>query len=176
MIRRISIACATALLALLAVAPVSQAATSGTADVVLAASAHAMVDILDATLTLTPLPTDYDNDFVEATGAAGLRVRVKTNSSTGLLLSVRCADAAPEIALTDLLFKTATAPGGAGISQAAYTAMGAADQTLWSTTAVQHTWQTVTTDIRVQNLINYDAPAVGTTNYTNTLTYSVIVL
>ena len=89
----------------------AQAATSGTSDVILAATAHAKIQIVDASITLTPTTTDYDNEFVEAAGANGLRVNVKTNSSTGMALLVRCDDAAPQIALADLLFKTATAPG-----------------------------------------------------------------
>jgi hypothetical protein len=39
----------------------------------------------------------------------------------------------------------------------------------------QHAWLTVTTDVRVQNLMNYnDAATAGTTNYTNTITYTVV--
>lgn len=166
---------ASLLLGGLVVAPMAHAATSGTSDVTLAASAHAKIQIIDATLTLTPTPTDYDNEFVEATGANGLRVQVKTNSSTGMALLVRCDDAVPQIALADLTFKTATAPGGAGGSIAAYTPMTAVDQTLWETTLRQSPWLTVTTDIRVDNLFNYeDGIGGGTTDYTNTLTYSVI--
>jgi hypothetical protein len=117
------------------VAPTAQAATSGTATVTLAASASTMVQIVDAAITLTPTPTDYDNDYVEAVGASGLRVRVKTNSSTGMILRVRCSDATPQIALADLLFKTQTAAGTGGTTQAAYAAMTAADQVLWTTGA-----------------------------------------
>lgn len=154
----------------------AQAASSGTATVTLAATAMAMVDVLDPATTLTPTPTDYDNDYVEVTGASGQRVRVKTNSSTGMVLFVRCSDATPEIALADLLLKTQTAPGAGGTTMSSYTAASATDALLWSTTAAQHAWQTVTSDIRVNNLINYDdAASAGTTNYTNTLTYSVIV-
>jgi len=175
MIRRSFAVVALATLAAFAFAPASQAATSGTADVTLSASANAMVDILDATLTLTPNTTDYTNDYVEAVGASGLRVRVKTNSLTGMVLSVRCADATPQIALADLLVKTGTAAGAGGTTMGSYTAITAANQTLWTTGAVQHAWQTVTTDVRVQNLVNYDAASAGTTDYTNTLTYSVVV-
>ncbi len=134
-----------------------------------------MVQIIDPAMTLSPSGADYDNDYVEAAGAAGLRVRVKTNSTTGLVLSVRCTDASPAIALADLLVKTATAPGGAGVSMSSYTPIAAGNQTLWTTTGVQHAWQTVTTDVRVKNLLAYDAPASGLTSFTNTLTYSVVV-
>lgn len=157
-------------------APLAQAATSGTSNVTLAASAHAMIQITDAAITLSPTVTDYENDYVEAAGAAGIDVDVKTNSTSGMVLMVRCADAAPQIALADLLVRTTTAPGAGGSSMASYTAVTAANQNLWSTGAVQNPWLAVTTDVRVQNLINYnDAAGGGTTDYTNTLTYTVVV-
>src|SRR5262245_17810882 len=151
------------------------AATTGTSNVTLAASANVMVDVLDPTLTLTPIGTDYDNDFVEATGVGGLRVRVKTNSSTGMALMIRCADLAPQIQLADLLVRTQTASATGSTTMAAYAPITAVNQTLWSLSTAQHAWLTVTTDVRVQNLINYnDAISAGTTNYTNTLTYTVV--
>lgn len=156
-------------------APLANAATSGTSNVTLAASAVALLQIDDAAITLTPNATDYGNDYVEATGAAGIDVEVKTNSTGGMALQVRCADATPQIALADLLVRTATAPGTGGSSLAAYTAITAANQNLWTTGAVQHTFLVVSTDVRVQNLINYnDAASAGTTSYTNTLTYTVV--
>ena len=156
-------------------ATTAQAATSGTATVTLAATANTMIQILDAAVTLTPTPTDYDNDYVDAAGASGLRVRVRTNSSGGLMLKVKCADAVPQIALSDLLIKTATAPGGAGASVTTYTPVSASDMDLWTSSVAQHAWVTVTTDIRIQNIGAYDdAAGGGTTDYTNTLTYTVI--
>jgi len=167
------------LVAVVAVAPLAtpsaRAATSGNATVTLAASASTMVQIIDAAIALVPTSTDYDNDFVEAAGASGLRVRVKTNSSTGMVLKVRCADATPQIALADLLIKTQTAAGTGGTTASSYTAITGSDQNLWSTGVAQHTLLTVTTDVRVQNLFAYDdANGGGTTNYTNTLTYTVV--
>lgn len=173
--KRFTLVAAVLVAAGLAVAPAAFAATSGTATVTLAASAQAMVQILDPAITLTPTPADYDNDFVEAAGASGLRVRVRTNSSTGLALFVRCADAVPQIALADLLFRTQTPAGTGGTAMGAYIPVTSSDQQLWSTGVAQHAWQTVTTDVRVQSLINYDdAISAGTTNYTNTLTYTVV--
>jgi len=173
--RRLSLFPAVLLTLALATAPTAMAATSGTATVTLAASAQVMIQILDAAVTLTPAAADYDVDYVEATGVAGLDVRVKTNSSGGMMLKVKCADAAPQIALADLLIKTPTAPGGAGTSMSLYTSVSAADQDLWTTTTTQNPWQTVTTDIRIQNLSGYpDAAGGGTTAYTNTLTYTVV--
>jgi len=156
-------------------APLAFAATTGTATVTLAASANAMIQILDPAITLTPTAADYANNLVDAVGPAGLRVQVKTNSSTGMALMVRCADAAPQIALADLLIRTLTAPGTGGTSLAGFTAITAANQNLWTTNVAQHPWQIVTTDVRVLNLINYnDAISAGTTDYTNTLTYTVV--
>jgi hypothetical protein len=156
-------------------APLANAATSGTSNVTLAASAVALIQIDDAAITLTPNATDYGNDYVEVTGAAGIDVEVKTNSTGGLALQIRCADAAPQIALSDLLVRTTTAPGAGGTSIATYTAITAANQNLWTTGAVQHAFLDVSTDVRVQNLLNYDdAAGGGTTNYTNTLTYTVV--
>jgi len=153
----------------------ASAATTGTSTVTLAASANAMIQILDPAITLTPNATDYGNDFVDAAGASGLRVAVKTNSTTGMALMVRCADAVPQIALADLLFRTQTAAGAGGTTIAGYTAITAANQNLWTTTVAQHAWGVVVTDVRIQNLMNYDDTiAAGTTNYTNTLTYTVV--
>ncbi len=154
----------------------AQAASTGTATVTLAATAMAIVDVLDPSTVLTPTQTDYDNNYVEVTGASGQRVRVKSNSSTGLVLFVRCSDPTPQIALTDLLLRTETAAGSGGTTMSSYTAVTASNQLLWSTTASQSVWQTVASDIRIDNLINYpDAGSAGTTNYTNTLTYTVMV-
>lgn len=173
--RRLSLISAVLFTLAVATAPTAQAATSGTATVTLAASANVMIQILDAAVTLTPAPADYVADFVDATGAAGLDVRVKTNSSGGMMLKVKCADASPQIALADLLIKTPTAPGGTGTSMSAFTSVSSSDQDLWTTTTTQNPWQTVTTDIRIQNLSGYpDAAGGGTTSYTNTLTYTVV--
>jgi hypothetical protein len=150
-------------------------AASGTSDVTLAASASAKIDVLDLTLTLSPSAADYDNEYVEAAGIAGLRVRLKTNSTSGCVLKIKCVDIVPQIALADLLVKTATAAGTGGSTLSAYAAVTGVDQNLWSTTVPQSAWKTVTTDVRVQNLFNYnDAVGGGTTDYTNTLTYTVI--
>lgn len=156
-------------------AAASFAATTGTSAVTLAASATTVLQVLDAALTLTPNAADYANDYVELTAASGLRVRLKTNSITGCVLSVRCADASPQIALADLLVKTQTAAGAGGTTMSPYTAITASNQTLWSTGAVQTAWLTVTTDVRIQNLMAYpDAIGAGTTNYTDNLTYTTV--
>jgi hypothetical protein len=149
--------------------------TTGTSNVTLAAQAVSLIDVLDPTLTLSPTVTDYDNGYVEATGASGLRVRVQSNSTTGMAVLLKCADAAPQIALTDLLVRTQTASPTGSTTMSAYTAITNANQTLWSMSTAQHAWLTVTTDVRVQNLMNYnDAATAGTTNYTNTITYTVV--
>ena len=162
-----------AFLVLLGAATQAYAATSGTSDVILQASATAEINIVDASITLSPNQTDYETGYISAEGAPGIDIQIRTNSSTGAILRVLCADGVPEITLTDLLFKTQTAPGGAGSSQSSYTAITAANQDLWSTT-VAASWTTIQTDIRVQNLWNYPDLGGGTT-YTNPLTYSVVV-
>jgi hypothetical protein len=151
------------------------AADTGTSAVTLAASANARLIVDDPAMTLTPAATDYDNDFVEVTGASGLRVRVGTNSTTGAILYVKCADASPEIALADFLVKTQTAAGAGGSTMSSYTAVTSSDQLLWSTGTTEPGWLTVTTDIRIQNLWAYpDALGGGTTNYTDNLTYTIV--
>ena len=166
-----------AIAALVLCATVSMAASTGTSNVTLAASANSQIQVLDAAVTLSPTSTDYDNGYVEITGASGIRVNVKTNSAGGVVLKVRCGDAAPQIALADLLVRTATAPGTGGTTMAAYTAITAADQNLWSSTVAVHGWTQVNTDVRIQNITNYDDPlGGGTTLYTNTLTYTVVSL
>ena len=173
--KRSIFACAALLAASLLAASASFAATTGTSAVTLAASANAVLEILDATRTLTPNATDYGNDYVEITAASGLRVRLKTNSTTGCVLYIKCADATPQIALADFLVKTQTAAGAGGSTMSSYTAITAVNQALWSTGAAQGPWQIVTTDIRVQNLFAYpDAIGAGTTNYTDNLTYTVV--
>lgn len=156
-------------------ATASFAASTGTSAVTLGSSATAVLEVLDATLTLAPNATDYANDYVELTAVSGLRVRLKTNSSTGCVLSVRCSDASPQIALADLRVRTQTAAGAGGTRMSAYTAITAANQSLWSTGAAQSAWLTVSTDIRIQNLTAYaDALGAGTTNYTDNLSYTVV--
>jgi len=151
------------------------AATTGTSAVTLGASANGVLQILDPTFNLIPTAFDYTNDFIEATGVAGLRVRLKSNSLTGCVLYVKCVDASPQIALADLLVKTQTAPGVGGTSTTVYAAISASDQALWSTGLAQISFVEVDTDIRIQNLFAYpDAMAAGTTNYTNNLTYTLV--
>ena len=153
----------------------SFAANTGTSAVTLAASANAVLQVLDATMTLTPNATDYANDFVEVTGGSGLRVRLKSNSTTGCVLSVKCTDASPQIALADFLVKTQTAAGAGGSTMSSYTAITASDQALWSTGAAQISFLDINTDIRVQNLFAYpDAVGPGTTSYTDNLTFTVV--
>jgi hypothetical protein len=165
------------LVALASFVPGALAASSGTSNVTLAASANSMIQILDTDVILTPTSTDYDNDFVQATGASGLRVQVKTNSTGGMVLRVKCADATPQIALSDLLVRTTTAAGTGGSTLSSFTAITATDQNLWSTTVAQHPWFTVTTDLQINNLGNYnDAAGGGTTLYTDVLTYTVVSL
>jgi hypothetical protein len=173
---RASIVAAAVLAALVLAAGPALAATSGTSDVILQANATVQINIVDASITLSPGQGDYETGYVSAEGASGIDVQIRTNSSTGAILKVKCADASPQIALADVLFKTQTLPGGGGSRQATYTAITASDQDLWSTTTTSSTYTTIQTDIRVQNLWDYSDPGTpGTTARTNTLTYTIVV-
>lgn len=142
---------------------------------VAAAAAADRINIIDAAMTLTPTAADYANDYVEITGATGLRVAVGTSSNTGCVLFVKCADAAPRIALADFLVRTLTAPGTGGTSMTSYTAVTASDQALWSSGVKVPGFNQINLDIRIKNLFGYsDAISGGTTAYTDNLTFTVI--
>ena len=137
-------------------------------------SAAAFINIVTPALTLAPTPTDYANDYVEATGPDGMAVKVKTNSPNGLILMVR-SSGSPQIASSDLLVRTLTPPGTGGSSLITYTPLGVTNLNLWSTGVAQGPFIVVQMDVRIRNLFGYgDAGAVGTTSYTNTLTFTVI--
>ena len=156
------VVCGVALAALLGVGP--------------AAAANGFINVIDNAMTLTPTATDYGNDYVEITGASGLRVEVKSNSPTGLVLYVRCADAAPRIALADFLIRTLSAAGTGGSSITTYTAVTASDQALWSTGVAQGPFAQINLDIRIKNLFGYNDATSGTTTvYTDNLTFTVVV-
>ena len=134
--KRTAFAFALLLAALLVCPAATLAATSGSANVTLQTWAVASIEVLDPAITLLPTATDYDNDYVEAAGASGLRVRVHTNANTGLQLLISCQDAAPEIAPNDLLVRTPTAPQGSGTEMRTYTPITSSNQMLWSSTEV----------------------------------------
>ena len=139
-----------------------------------AAQSH-VLQVLDPSVTLTPTAADYASDHVDLTGGSGLRIRIKSGSTTGSIVFVKCADAAPRIALPDLLVKTRTAPGAGGASLTSFTAVTAFDQPLWSTRAAQNSFLQIVVDIRVQNLFAYpDAILPGTTGYTDNLTFTIV--
>src|SRR5262249_15913827 len=114
-------------------------------------SAAAFINIVTPALTLTPTPADYANDYVEATGGAGLLIKVKTNSPNGLILMVR-SSGSPQIASSDLLARTLTQPGTGGASLVTYTELGATNLNLWSTGVAQGPFTTVQMDVRIRNL------------------------
>jgi len=157
-----------------AVGRVALALSLAGAFVAFPAGATPFIDIVDSALTLAPTPTDYENDYVEATGAAGIAIKVKNNSSTGLVLMVRSASATPAIAPGDLLVRTATPPGTGGTSLIAYTPLTAANLNLWSTGVTQGPFVVVDMDVRIRNLFNYDdVNGSATTSYVNTLVFTV---
>lgn len=156
-------------------ASLSLSPTAGIGLVRPASAANVFLSVIDNAVTLAPSATDYSNDYVEITGASGLRVEVKTNSATGLVLYVKCADAAPQIRLSDFLVRTLTAPATGGTSMTSYTTIAATDQALWSSGVALGPFTQVNLDIRIRNLSAYtDAPGGSTTGYTNTLTFTVI--
>jgi hypothetical protein len=139
------------------------------------AGAAPFISIVTDAITLIPTPTDYVNDYVEATGAAGIGVKVKNTSSSGLHLLVRSASASPPIALGDLLVRTLTAPGAGGVTSSAYTPLSATTLALWSSGVPQGPFVQVNVDLRIRNLWSYDdTGTVGTTLYTNTLIFTVV--
>jgi hypothetical protein len=140
-----------------------------------AVSAAAFINIVTPAITLSPTPTDYANDYAEATGAGGMSVKVKTNSPNGLVLMVR-SSGTPQIASDDLLVRTLTPPGTGGSSLVTYTPLGTINLNLWSTGVAQGPFIIVQMDVRIRNLFGYgDAGgAGGSTSYTNTLTFTVM--
>lgn len=125
-------------------------------------------------ITLTPDAADYARDYVEVTGSSGIKLRVKTNSATGMAVFVRASGGA-QIAPPDLLVRTLTAPGPGGRTLGSFTPLLFANQTLWSTGQSGAPFYDVWTDVRVQNLFAYDdAPATGSTSYQTVLEFSVV--
>jgi len=140
-----------------------------------AAAQSEVLQVLDPSMTLTPTAADYAGDHVDITGGSGLRIRVKSNSGAGSIVYVKCADAAPRVALPDLLVKTQTAPGTGGTSLTSFTAVTAFDQRLWSTGVSQSSFLQINVDIRIKNLFAYpDAITAGTTSYTDNLTFTIV--
>lgn len=134
------------------------------------------INVLDNTVALNPTAIDYENDYVDATGNRGVRLNVRSTSPNGMAVYVRCGDAAPQIRLPDLMVRTLTPPGTRGTSMAGYTPLAATNQLLWSTGVVQNGNRRVDVDLRVRNLFGYgDGSGAGTTQYSNTLTFTVFV-
>jgi hypothetical protein len=156
-------------------ATMSLSPTTGLSGVSAASAQSLRLQVIDVTKILIPTATDYANNYVEVTGAMGLAVEVGTNSVTGCVLFVKCADAAPQIALPDLLVKTQAAPGAGGTSMMVYTEVTASDQALWSTGTTAPGWTAVSLDLRIRNLSTYaDGVGGSTTNYTDNLTFTLV--
>lgn len=139
------------------------------------AEAAAFINVLVPTLNLVPTPTDYENDYVEAVGPAGIILKVKSTSSAGMVLLVRSADASPQIALDDLLVRTLTPPGVGGVSLTSYTPLTPSNLTLWSTGVAQGPFMNVQMDVRIRSLSKYDDGVGGaTTPFQNSLIFTVM--
>ena len=126
-------------------------------------------------VTLTPSAQDYANDYVEATGVAGIRIRVKTNNATGLILKVRSSGAGNTIRLGDVLVRTLTPPGSGGVAVNRWTAVALTDLNLWSVATGSNQFITIGADTRVTNLGTYgDQVSAGFTYYSHSLVFTVI--
>ncbi len=140
-----------------------------------AAAANVFINVIDNAVTLTPTAADYTRDYVEITGASGLRIEVKTNSPTGLVVYFKCVDAAPRIALNDFLVRTMTPPATGGTSLTTYTAVTSTDQALWSSGIALGPFTQINLDLRIRNLFAYaDGVGGATTGYTDNLSFTVI--
>jgi len=140
-----------------------------------AAHAGGFIQINTPSIVLAPTPSDYLNDYVEATGVSGIQVKLKNTGSTGLTLMVRCPDPAPPIALADLMLRTLTPPGPGGLTMSAFTPVSGLNQRVWSSGVQQGPFTTVSVDVRIRNLFGYDDAAIGgTTAYANTLVFTVV--
>jgi hypothetical protein len=128
------------------------------------------ITIVDAQIYFTPTAGDYAVGYMNGEGKDGIRVNVTTDNPTGTILYIKCDDASPEIALADLLIKTAS--NGAIITS--YAAITDSDQALWSR-PVPLTDFPVKTDVQIESIWNYsDAAGGGTTDYTNTITFTIV--
>ena len=140
-----------------------------------ARAANLFLQVDTAALTLAPTPADYVRDYVEATGNAGISLRIKTSDPVGMAVMVRCSDPAPQIRLNDFMVRTLSVPGTGGSSLATYTPIQATNMFLWSTGSQLAPFFVVLTDVRVRNLIGYDdAASAGTRSYSNTLVFTVV--
>jgi len=135
------------------------------------ALAQTSISIVTSSRSLTPSQGDYETGSVESLApTGGIRVRVTTTAPAGLILYVSCSAGSPPIDMSHLLIRCPTA----GSLIAAYTAITSSDQALWAAGGPASN-QDVDTDLRVINLWDYpDAGSAGTTNYTNTLLYTVV--
>ena len=153
------------LISLLAAAGVAAApvlaATQGQATVNVSMGKFAQLQVLTTMYTITPTETDMENDYAEALDA--IRVKVRTNSSSGARLKVYGAAGSPGIDLEDFLIKNDVITEWTPIAGSQNDA-----QTIWSVSQKQSEWVDVFLSLRVQNLWNY---ADGT--YSNTLTFVI---
>jgi hypothetical protein len=135
------------------------------------ALAETSISIVTSNRSLTPSQNDYETGFVESLApTGGIRVRVTTTAPAGLILSVSCSAGSPPIDMSHLLIRCPTV----GSLIATYTAITSSGQALWAAGGPASS-QDVDTDLKIINLWDYsDAGSAGTTNYTNTLIYTVV--
>ena len=138
-------------------------------------AADAFVHVTTPNLSLVPSVQDYANDYIDATGSAGIQIKVKTSNPAGLILKVRSSGPGNTILLGDLLLRTLTPAGAGGTALTSWTPLALTDVNLWSTGVAQGPFAIVGADLRVRNLGNYDDNlGAGFTSYSHTLIFTVV--
>jgi hypothetical protein len=165
-----------AVAAVVSVAMASQAhaATSGNSTITLTMAEFAQIQVNTASLTLTPTQGDFEAGYVEATGASGISVDVRTNSEDGcrLKFSGQTGDGRGSKITSgvggDFFVKSSTT----GTSMPSYMAVKTTEQNIWAgfTAKPQFTDTpgTIQVDVKVTNLEDYIAGS-----YNNVLTFTV---
>jgi hypothetical protein len=135
------------------------------------ARAETSISVVTSSRSLVPTQGDYETGCVESLSpTGGIRVRVTTTAPAGLILYVSGSAGSPPIDMSHLLIRCPTV----GSLIATYTAITSSDQALWAAGGPASS-QDVDTDLKIINLWDYpDAGSAGTTNYTNTLIYTVV--
>jgi hypothetical protein len=137
--------------------------------------AEAFIHVNTPNLTLIPSAQDYANDYIDAVGSAGIEVKIKTNSPTGMILKVRSSGAGNTIRLGDLLVRTLTPAGAGGAALISWTPLALTDLSLWSVGVAQGPFATIAADVRIRNLGGYDdVPTGGFTSYAHTIVFTVL--
>lgn len=162
------------LVAVIATPPTTWAGTSGSVEVILAASAKAEIRIHESAVVLVPDDDDLAVDHVAAEGIDGIEAEIRSNCATGTALNVRLDGGANDLAASDLWFRTRTPVRDAGVSQQIYTPVRSSDQLVWSSSGSLPEWTAVHTDIRLHNLHQYVTSLRAARSLSSTLIFTVV--